>query len=79
MFLGDAAGVDALTGEGISLGFQQQKPQSRPCENRPKNYRRDHRVLVRRPFLFTQIRVWASSRPWLAAASSTAFPKTLCF
>jgi flavin-dependent dehydrogenase len=67
LLVGDAAGyVDALTGEGIALGFRQAKSAIEALAgNRPEIYARTHRALCRRPFFLTRQLTWVASRPGL--------------
>lgn len=62
LLVGDAAGyVDAITGEGLTLGFHQAKEAiSCIAENRPKSYRRRYRRVSNRSLLITRLVRWLS-------------------
>ena len=62
LLVGDAAGyVDAITGEGLTLGFHQAKA-AVACiaENRPRAYRRRYRAVSSRSLFITRLVRWLS-------------------
>ena len=62
LLVGDAAGyVDAITGEGLTLGFHQAK-EAITCiaKNRPGAYRRRYRAVSSRSLLITRLVRWLS-------------------
>jgi len=65
LLVGDAAGyVDALTGEGLALGFRQAEAAISAIENnQPNRYRSAHRALCRRPFFLTKTLRWIAAHP----------------
>jgi flavin-dependent dehydrogenase len=67
LLIGDAAGyVDALTGEGLALGFRQAEAAIQAiAKGRPATYRKAHKALVRRPFFLTRSLCWVAAHPRL--------------
>lgn len=70
LLVGDAGGyIDALTGEGLSLGFHQARAAvSAIAAGRPEDYAAAHRSLVRQPFALMHLLLFAQRRPWLRRA-----------
>jgi len=64
LLVGDAAGyVDALTGEGLSLGFRQAKAAVQAiADERVASYASAHHALSKRPFFLTRKLCWVASR-----------------
>lgn len=84
--VGDAAGyLDAITGEGLTLGFHQAEALVRRfTEGRLDRYPADHRRLVRRPFALMRLLLALRGRPRLRrravralAAEPAAFGRLL--
>jgi flavin-dependent dehydrogenase len=69
LLVGDAAGyVDALTGEGLAIGFAcAQALVGRLVEGRAERYEHDYRALTRRYQLITTSLLAAAGRPALRA------------
>ena len=65
--VGDAAGyVDAITGEGLTMGIAQAESLSLAlARGRLDTYRRAHRRIVARPNLMTRALLAIEARPWL--------------
>lgn len=65
--VGDASGsVDAITGEGLSLGFRQAMALADALERGElSRYEAAHRRLVRRPALMGRMMLALDGRPWL--------------
>lgn len=65
--VGDAAGyLDAITGEGLALGFQQARALvAAVTEDRPEAYERSVRRLTATPFGLIRLLLFAERRPWL--------------
>ncbi|MCB9539455.1 MAG: NAD(P)/FAD-dependent oxidoreductase [Myxococcales bacterium] len=63
--VGDAAGyLDAITGEGLTLGFQQAEALVRRfTEGRLDRYAADHARLVRAPFAWMRFMLWLRGHP----------------
>jgi flavin-dependent dehydrogenase len=65
LLVGDASGyADAITGEGLSLGFRQAEAAiSAITAGDARAYRGVHRKLVQRPFLITKSLCWVAQHP----------------
>ena len=65
--VGDASGsVDAITGEGLSLGFRQAMALADAMERGDlSGYEAAHRRLARRPALMARLMLALDGRPWL--------------
>ena len=65
--VGDASGyLDALTGEGLSLAFEQGIALAEAVERGELgHYEREHRRIVRVPIALAQLMLVAERRPWL--------------
>jgi flavin-dependent dehydrogenase len=84
--VGDASGsVDAITGEGLSLGFRQAMALADALEREDfSRYEAMHRRLARRPALMGRLMLMLDGRPWLRertframAADETVFARLL--
>jgi flavin-dependent dehydrogenase len=82
LLVGDAAGyLDAITGEGISLGLDAAEALVRATlADRPEDYEAAWQRLYRRHSQVTRLLLWLSRHPWLRgrvvralAASPSAF------
>jgi menaquinone-9 beta-reductase len=73
--IGDASGsVDAITGEGLSLSFQQAKALAQAmAENDLSSYQTAHRQLARRPTFMARLLLLLDGRPRLRRRTFTAF------
>lgn len=67
LLVGDASGyLDALTGEGMALGFQQARAAVAAIqEGNPFGYAAEHRRIVRQPVALMKLLLVAQRRPWL--------------
>ena len=65
LLVGDAAGyLDAITGEGLALGFQQARSLAAAlAANRPREYERAVRRLTATPFRLIRLLLFAERRP----------------
>ena len=65
LLVGDASGyVDAITGEGLALGFRQAEAAIHAiASGKPGAYPRAHHNLVRRPFFLTRRLCWVAQHP----------------
>ncbi len=84
--VGDAAGyLDAITGEGLTLGFQQAEALIRRfTEGRLERYPADHARRVRGPFAWMRLMLWLRAHPRVRrrvlrglAAAPAAFGRAL--
>lgn len=88
ILIGDASGsVDAITGEGLCLGFQQAVALADTLVSGDlAAYQAEHRRLARRPVLMSRLLLLLDRYPWLRrqtlralAAEPAIFPKLLAF
>ena len=74
--VGDAAGyVDAITGEGLALGFLQARAAVKAITAGDlRAYGRAHRKLTRQPFALMRLLLWVKDRPKLRRRLMRAVP-----
>ena len=67
LLVGDAAGyVDAITGEGLNLGFEAAEALVHcTLAGRPEDYEGAWQAVYRRHRLLTRLLLWVANRPWL--------------